>query len=226
MSTRVTKLSDSIPLAHRMTGMPAAMARVVGATSAAEPSGSRTIASGFCEMASSMALISLFASPSLGVKISFLMLVLPSAAARMLTSYVSPQPLPGPWVNAAMVYGPSFLYLVVSTVMAASRTRFCEYCEVAAVGAAAAAAVVGLAAGAAVGAAAGGAGAVVGLAAGAVVGAAAGGDEHALTNSAPAVTMPKYERSFIRNRSSISHRVGVKVAQRSPRGTWAHCTYW
>src|SRR5216684_2691687 len=193
-------------------------------------------------MASSMALISLFASPSLGVKISFLMLVLPSAAARMLTSYVSPQPLPGPCVNAAMVYGPSFLYLVVSTVMAASRTRFCEYCEVAAVGAAAAAAVVGLAcacgtdvdaaaavgavagpvvgaAAAAVGAAAGGAGAVVGLAAGAVVGAAAGGDEHALTNSAPAVTMPKYERSFIRNRSSISHRVGVKVAQRSPRGT-------
>src|SRR5216683_2793413 len=218
MSTRVTKLSDSMPLAHRMTGMPAAIARVVGATSAAEPSGSRTIASGFCEMASSMALISLFASPSLGVKISFLMLVLPSAAARMLTSYVSPQPLPGPCVNAAMVYGPSFLYLVVSTVMAASRTRFCEYCEVAAVGAAAAA-VVGLAAGAAVGAAAGGAGAVVGLAAGAVVGAAAGGDEHALTNSAPAVTMPKYERSFIRNRSSISHRVGVKVAQRSPRGT-------
>src|SRR6266851_1834835 len=122
-----------------------------------------------------------------------------------------------------MVYGPSFLYLVVSTVMAASRVRFCEYCELAAavVGAAAAAAVVGLAAGAAVGAAAGAvvglaaagaavgaaagavvgaaAGAVVGLAAaGAVVGAAAGGDEHALTNSAPAVTMPRYERSIIR----------------------------
>src|SRR6266851_1632021 len=97
-----------------------------------------------------------------------------------------------------MVYGPSFLYLVVSTVMAASRVRFCEYCELAAavVGAAAAAAVVGLAAGAVVGAAAG---AVVGLAAaGAVVGAAAGGDEHALTNSAPAVTMPRYERSIIR----------------------------
>src|SRR5258708_33424160 len=135
MSTRVTKLSDSMPLAHRMTGMPAAIARVVGATSAAEPSGSRTIASGFCEMASSMALISLFASPSLGVKISFLMLVLPSAAARMLTSYVRPQPLPGPWVNAAMVHGPAFLYLVVSTVMAASRTRFCAYAGVAAVGA-------------------------------------------------------------------------------------------
>src|SRR6266851_3382817 len=122
-----------------------------------------------------------------------------------------------------MVYGPSFLYLVVSTVMAASRTRFCEYCEVAAVGAAAATAVVGLACACGTDVAAG---AVVGVAAGAVVGAAAGGDEHALTNSAPAVIMPKYERSFIRNRSSISHRVGVKVAQRSPRGTWAHCTYW
>src|SRR3981081_2521164 len=117
-----------------------------------------------------------------------------------------------------MVYGPSFLYLVVSTVMAASRTRFCEYAEVAAVGAAAAApvvglaagavvaatagAVVGVAAGAAVGGAAGavvgaGAGAVGGLAAETAVGAAAGGAEHALTVNAPAVTMARYERSFI-----------------------------
>src|SRR5216684_669822 len=137
-------------------------------------------------MASSMALISLFASPSLGVKISFLMLVLPSAAARMLTSYVSPQPLPGPCVNAAMVYGPSFLYLVVSTVMAASRTRFCEYCEVAAVGAAAAAAAVGLPCACG-----------TDVAAVAAVGAAAGAVEQALTNSATAVSRPRYERRFI-----------------------------
>src|SRR6266851_5315579 len=94
-----------------------------------------------------------------------------------------------------MVYGPSFLYLVVSTVMPASRVRFWVYCEAAGVaGAAATGAVVGAAAAAVVGLAAG---AVVGAAAGALVGAAAGGDEHALTNSAAAVTRPTCERSFI-----------------------------
>src|SRR5919202_6189519 len=106
-------------------------------------------------MASSIALISLFASPSFGVKISFLMFGLPSAAARMVTSYVSPQPLPGPCVRAAMVYGPSFLYFVVSTVMPASRARSCEYCEAATTAAA------GLGAAAVVGAVVGAGGAAV-----------------------------------------------------------------
>src|SRR6266542_2321148 len=104
---------------------------------------------------------------------SCLMFGLPSAAARMVTSYVRPQPLPGPCVSAAIVYGPSFLYLLVSTVMPASRFRSCEYCDAAAgaVGAAAAA-VVGFAAAAAVVAAAVGAVVAAG-AAGAVVAAGA-----------------------------------------------------
>src|SRR6266511_5966192 len=99
---------------------------------------------------------------------SCLMFGLPSAAARMVTSYVRPQPLPGPCVSAAIVYGPSFLYLLVSTVMPASRFRSCEYCDAAAgaVGAAAAA-VVGFAAAAAV------VGAVVAAAAGDAAGLAA-----------------------------------------------------
>src|SRR6266542_3961755 len=99
---------------------------------------------------------------------SCLMFGLPSAAARRVTSYVRPQPLPGPCVSAAIVYGPSFLYLVVSTVMPASRFRSCEYCDAAAgaVGAAAAA-VVGFAAAAAV------VGAVVAAAAGDAAGLAA-----------------------------------------------------
>src|SRR6266498_2157020 len=114
---------------------------------------------------------------------SCLMFGLPSAAARMVTSYVRPQPLPGPCVSAAIVYGPSFLYLLVSTVMPASRFRSCEYCDVAAVGPAAAGAAVGFAAAGAVVAAAG---EVAGL--GAAVGAAvgvAGAAVHALAMSAP-----------------------------------------
>src|SRR6266851_5043018 len=112
-----------------------------------------------------------------------------------------------------MVYGPSFLYLVVSTVMPASRVRFCEYCELAAavVGAGAAAAVAGLPAGAVVGAAAG---AVVGLAAGAVVGAAAGGDAHALTNTAAAVTRPTYERSFIQIAPLLLNKVRAQGSRK------------
>src|SRR5437588_10964909 len=94
-----------------------------------------------------------------------------------------------------MVYGPSFLYLDVSTVVPASRCRSSEYCEATAVGAGAAAAAgavvaAGLAAAAAVGALVGAAaGALVGLAAavGAAVGVAAV-DEHALASRAPTVT--------------------------------------
>jgi len=100
-----------------------------------------------------------------------------------------------------MVYGPSFLYFEVSTVVAASRLRSSEYCEATAVGAAvvglaaagavvgavvgaAAAAVVGLAA--AAGAAVGAAG--LGTVVGAVVGAAAGALEHALAIKTPTVS--------------------------------------
>src|SRR6059036_213391 len=88
---------------------------------------------------------------------SCLMFGLPSAAARMVTSYVRPQPLPGPCVSAAIVYGPSFLYLLVSTVMPASRFKSCEYCDAAGavVGFAAAAAAVGAVVAAATGDAAG-----------------------------------------------------------------------
>src|SRR6266542_2080658 len=107
---------------------------------------------------------------------SCLMFGLPSAAARMVTSYVRPQPLPGPCVSAAIVYGPSFLYLLVSTVMPASRFRSCEYCDAAAgaVGAAAAA-VVGFAAAAAVVGAVVAAAAGLAAAVGAVVAAGAAG---------------------------------------------------
>ena len=76
----------------------------------------------------------------------------------------------------------------------------------------AAGAVVAAAAGAVVGAAAG---AVVGLA----TGAAAGGDEQALTSNAPADTMPKYERSFIRIAPFLFIKLpGPRVAERAPRG--------
>src|SRR5579859_6145336 len=106
-----------------------------------------------------------------------------------------------------MVYGPVFLYLVVSTVMPASRFRSSEYREVATVaaGAAAAGAVVaaGLAAaaavgaGAAVGAATAGAVVAAGFgAAAAVVGAGAvAGVEQALTRRAPATIKEQVERS-------------------------------
>src|SRR6266536_2723461 len=108
---------------------------------------------------------------------SCLMFGLPSAAARMVTSYVRPQPLPGPCVSAAIVYGPSFLYLLVSTVMPASRFRSCEYCDAAAgaVGAAGAAVVGFGAAGAAVPATGG----LVGV---------AGVEVQALARSAPTVS--------------------------------------
>ena len=111
------------------------------------------------------------------------------------------------------------MYLLVSTVVLASRARFCEYAAVGAVVAAGpdvgapAGAVVAGAAGAVVAAGLGaavGAGAVVGAAAGAVVaaglaaaavvavGAAGAADEHALANSAPVASNVVTRRAWVR----------------------------
>src|SRR5918912_2854962 len=90
-----------------------------------------------------------------------------------------------------MVYAPSFLYFVVSTVMPASRARSCEYCEAATTAAA------GLGAAAVVGAVVGAGGAAVAAGLGAAVGAGAAGgaDEQALTSSVPEASRPVQRRT-------------------------------